>query len=109
MPRSFVGARTNYPTAHAHHKLLASRGLISNLSSASSLLSACPVRHRLVWIVAAGLTLGATVRPASAQRVTSLPDSNQTTTLTAIVSEQARVSVPANVTMLVNDVTVSTD
>jgi hypothetical protein len=43
-----------------------------------------------------------------AQQSVPLPDATQTTTLTATVSEQARVTVPAGVTFDVADVTAST-
>ena len=45
---------------------------------------------------------------AMAQTAVVLPDSSQTTTLTATVSEQAQVSVPAGVTFNVTNVTAST-
>jgi hypothetical protein len=45
---------------------------------------------------------------ASAQQTVILPDTSQTTTLTANVSEQARVTVPAGVTFNVTNVTAST-
>lgn len=45
---------------------------------------------------------------ADAQTVIPLPDVSQTTTLTAVVSEQARVIVPASVTFNVTDVNSST-
>ena len=45
---------------------------------------------------------------ASAQVVVTLPDTSQTTTLTANVSEQATVTTPANVTFNVTDVSSST-
>jgi hypothetical protein len=41
--------------------------------------------------------------------VVTLPDTSQTTTFTATVSEQANVSVPASVTFTVNNISVSTD
>ena len=44
---------------------------------------------------------------ARAQTNVSLPDSAQTTTLTAAVAEQADVTVPGSVTIDVNDVTVA--
>jgi len=50
-----------------------------------------------------------TAAVASAQTGVTLPDSSQSTTLTADVSEQAQVSVPAGVTFNVTDVTKSTD
>ena len=45
---------------------------------------------------------------ASAQVTVNLPDTSQTTTLTATVQDQARVTTPANVTFTVNDVTAAT-
>lgn len=42
---------------------------------------------------------------ASAQTTVTLPDTSQTTTLTAAVADQARVTVPAGVAFTVNDVT----
>lgn len=45
---------------------------------------------------------------AHAQTSVTLPDTSQTTTLTANVSEQARVTVPAGVSFNVADVTVAT-
>jgi hypothetical protein len=45
---------------------------------------------------------------AGAQTTVSLPDTSQTTTLTASVPEQARVTVPAGVTFNVNDINSST-
>lgn len=45
---------------------------------------------------------------ASAQTTVVLPDTSQTTTLTANVSEQARVTVPAGVTFNVTDIASST-
>lgn len=57
-------------------------------------------------LVAAMLTIGSGL--AQAQTNVTLPDTSQTTTLTATVSEQARVIVPANVTFNVTDVGSST-
>jgi hypothetical protein len=57
--------------------------------------------------VGALLTLGA-ASMASAQVLVQLPDSSQTTTLTATVSDQATVTTPANVTFTVTDVASST-
>jgi len=54
-----------------------------------------------IAVVAAG-------RTAAAQTTVVLPDTSQTTTLTASVSDQARVTVPAGVTFAVNDITAST-
>ncbi|HEV7505027.1 MAG TPA: hypothetical protein VGS07_08960 [Thermoanaerobaculia bacterium] len=45
---------------------------------------------------------------ASAQTLIALPDSSQSTTLTASVPEQARVLVPPNITFNVNDVAANT-
>lgn len=44
----------------------------------------------------------------AAQTTVALPDDSQTTTLTATVSEQARVTVPAGVTFNVTDITAIT-
>jgi hypothetical protein len=57
-------------------------------------------------LVAALVTIGSGL--AQAQTIVTLPDTSQTTTLTATVSEQARVVVPANVTFSVTDVASST-
>jgi hypothetical protein len=57
--------------------------------------------------MAAGAALLLMGSNAMAQTVV-LPDSNQTTTLTATVSEQAQVSVPAGVTFSVSNVGAST-
>jgi hypothetical protein len=61
-------------------------------------------RNLLAGIVLALATAGA----AAAQATVTLPDTSQTTTLTSNVSEQARVTVPANVTFNVTDVTSAT-
>ncbi len=53
------------------------------------------------------LTLAA-AGAAAAQTTVALPDTSQTTTLTSSVSEQARVTVPANITFNVTDVNSST-
>jgi hypothetical protein len=45
---------------------------------------------------------------ASAQVTVTLPDTSQTTTLTAAVQEQARVTTPTTVTFTVNDVSTTT-
>jgi hypothetical protein len=45
---------------------------------------------------------------ALAQTTVTLPDSGQQTTLTAAVSEQATVAVPAGITFAVDDISVST-
>jgi hypothetical protein len=65
------------------------------------------VRLRFPGAIVCGLTIAGT--SAAAQQVTSLPDATHTTTLTAIVTEQARVTVPANLTLFVTDVTQKTD
>ena len=59
----------------------------------------------LIAAVVGVLLLGA---PAVAQTTVSLPDTSQTTTLTSNVSEQAKVTVPADVTFNVTDVTSNT-
>lgn len=46
---------------------------------------------------------------ANAQTTVTLPDTSQTTTLTATVTDQARVTVPAGVTFNVSDVSTTTD
>jgi len=56
--------------------------------------------------VVGAMLLGST--PAFAQQSVTLTDTSQTTTLTATVSEQARVTVPAGVTFNVTNVTSST-
>lgn len=58
-------------------------------------------------VVALGLTVGVT-GVASAQVTVSLPDTSQTTLMTAIVAEQARVVVPATVTFNVANVSNAT-
>ena len=60
---------------------------------------------RVSWVVGALLALGS---PAYAQQAVTLTDTSQTTTLTANVSEQARVTVPAGVTFNVTNVTAAT-
>lgn len=55
----------------------------------------------------AGLVL-ALSSPAYAQQTVTLADTSQTTTMTATVSEQARVTVPAGVAFAVTDVSGST-
>ena len=47
-------------------------------------------------------------RPLLAQTVVLLPDTSRTTTLTADVSEQAEVTVPAGITFAVNNINVNT-
>ena len=66
----------------------------------------------LIRILRVGFACAALVvfvsRVANAQTNITLPDTNQTTTLTATVSDQARVTVPAGVTFTVNDVSNAT-
>ncbi|HEX7185277.1 MAG TPA: hypothetical protein VF756_25865 [Thermoanaerobaculia bacterium] len=62
--------------------------------------------RRMVFLGSAGLLLIAGT--AAAQTTVTLPDTSQTTTLTASVSEQARVTVPAGITFNVTDVANST-
>jgi hypothetical protein len=60
-------------------------------------------------VVAALVTLTlAAAGAVGAQTVVTLPDTSQVTTLTSSVSEQARVTVPANISFNVTDVTSST-
>jgi len=63
------------------------------------------VDYRMV--LAAGVLL-AGAGTAHAQTSVTLPNTSQTTTLTASVSEQARVTVPAGVTFNVTNITAST-
>jgi hypothetical protein len=58
-------------------------------------------------LFAATLVLPAS--PAGAQSVVALPNSSTTTTLTAAVSEQASVSVPASVTFNVTNIAATTN
>ncbi len=58
-------------------------------------------------LMASALTAGALAvmsTPAAAQTTVTLPDTTQTTTLTATVGEQARVAFPAGVTFTVGSV-----
>lgn len=61
---------------------------------------------RVATLAAAGLAVGAAA--ASAQTTVTLTDTSQTTVLTAVVNEQARVTVPSGVTFTVNDVASAT-
>ena len=68
-------------------------------------------RQTFAFVKASVLAVGALAllaASASAQTVVVLPDTSQTTVLTAVVSEQARVTFPAGVTFAVNDVTSAT-
>jgi hypothetical protein len=60
---------------------------------------------RVGFFVAAAAAIGGR---ASAQTIITLPDTTQTTTLTATVADQARVTVPAGVAFTVNDIATST-
>lgn len=62
---------------------------------------------RRLWFVLTALV--ALPVPAAAQIVVSLPSTTLTTTMTATVSEQARVSVPAGVLFTVGDIGASTE
>lgn len=61
---------------------------------------------RTAALTAAGLV--ASVVAASAQTTITLPDTSQTTVLTATVTEQARITVPSGVTFTVSDVSSAT-
>lgn len=63
-------------------------------------------RLRVIAFSAATLLLGA--RSLQAQTTVALPDTSQTTTLTATVADQARVTVPGGASFTVNDITSST-
>ena len=65
------------------------------------------VKFALRMFLVGGL-MGVCTATAMAQTTVLLPDTSQTTTLTATVSEQARVTVPAGVTFTVTDLTAST-
>jgi hypothetical protein len=56
----------------------------------------CGRRHRLAGLFGLGST------------TVTLPDTSQTTVLTAVVNEQARVTFPSGVTFTVSDITGST-
>jgi hypothetical protein len=62
---------------------------------------------RTSLLSALALTL-ALVGTASAQTAVTLPDSSQTTTLTATVPEQARINVPSGITFNVTNIGTST-
>lgn len=59
-------------------------------------------------VIAAAAFVAAHATTAGAQTSVTLPNSAQTTTLTATVSEQARVTVPSGVSFAVSNVTTST-
>jgi hypothetical protein len=64
-------------------------------------------RLLVVGVLTSGLLVGSAAI-AAAQVTVQLPDTSQTTTLTANVSEQARVAVPASVTFTVGNTALST-
>jgi hypothetical protein len=66
------------------------------------------MRKQCVRVSAIALGMLAMGSAARAQTAVALPDTGQTTTLTANVSEQARVTVPAGVTFNVTNVSSST-
>ena len=68
-------------------------------------ISRSPVGCAAAFI--AGIAFGA-ARPASAQTAVQLPDTTQSTTMTAAVAEQARITVPAGITFNVTNVNAST-
>jgi len=55
-------------------------------------------------LILTGILVAASAGIAQAQVTVTLPDTSQTTTFTATVSEQARVTVPATVTFAITDV-----
>lgn len=63
--------------------------------------------HRKILAAVAGLALAA-AHAASAQTVVALPDTSQTTRLTASVAEQATVTVPAGVGFDVTNIAANT-
>jgi len=65
------------------------------------------VRIARVSLSAMGILI-AGVTAAGAQTTVTLPDTSQTTTLTATVGDQARVTVPTGVSFTVSDITSST-
>ena len=66
--------------------------------SSSQFVSFARVSLSAMGILIAGVTV------AGAQTTITLPDTNQTTTLTATVGDQARVTVPAGVSFTVSDI-----
>jgi len=74
--------------------------------------SEAPVQRQILsFFKAPALAAGAIVLlacSASAQTTVTLPDTSQTTVLTAVVNEQARVTFPSGVTFTVSDITGST-
>lgn len=66
------------------------------------------MRNVCVRALAAAVASVVVCTPAYAQQSVTLTDTSQTTTLTATVSEQARVTVPAGIAFNVTDVTSST-
>ena len=66
------------------------------------------MRNRIVRVSLVGGLLAAGAGSAAAQTTVTLPDTSQTTTLTATVNEQARIQVPAGVSFTVGDVSSAT-
>jgi hypothetical protein len=66
------------------------------------------MRKLCIRVLPTGAVLCALTVPAFAQQSVTLTDTSQTTTLTANVSEQARVTVPAGVTFNVTNLSAST-
>ena len=68
-------------------------------------------RRRSAHLAIPALTLGAALFAGSAQAQTTvtLADTSQTTTLTATVAEQARVTFPSGVSFTVNNIAASTN
>lgn len=64
-------------------------------------------RKRIPYLLAISL-LGVIARAASAQTTVTLPNTSQTTTLTATVSEQARVNLPTAVAFAVANTSAAT-
>ena len=64
--------------------------------------------RRGIWLPALGALLLASAQASYAQTTITLPDTSQTTALTAVVTEQAQVTVPAGVTFNVANVAANT-
>lgn len=67
------------------------------------------MKRAIVRLVGAGLLLVALPSSMAAQIVVVLPSTSLSTTMTATVSEQARVTVPSGVTFAVGDIGTSTN
>ena len=61
----------------------------------------------VIKLLFTGILVTASAGIAQAQTTVTLPDTSQTTTFTANVSEQARVTVPATITFAITDVSAS--